>query len=93
MKNQVIHQMFVGEKVVSLIPSLNSMDIFLIETSMDIKNMIIDLRPIRNKLHLYFKVIATLIRSMVIRHKIEDLMKNIIGHLKVKTIQLGKEII
>ena len=80
----------VGEKLVSLIPSLTSMGIVLIATSVDIKHTNVDKR---HRLHLYLKVIAVHVKSMVTRHKIANLMQNTVGYPKVKAMQLDKEII
>lgn len=60
---------------------------------MDIKHMNVDQRLVRHKLHLYLKVIATHVKSMVTRNKIVDLMQNIVENLKVKKMQLGKEML
>lgn len=73
--------------MVGPILNLNSMGISLIVITMDIEHMSIDKK---HQLHLDLKVIFMHVRTMVTRHKIVDLMRNIVRHLKTKEMHLGK---
>lgn len=61
-------------------------------TNKAIKHMSVDQKEIRHQLLLDFKVTVIHVRSMVKKYRIVDLMKNLIGNLKVKAKNIRKVI-